>query len=552
MILTIEQISEILKENPNKNMMDLAKERNRRLSVHLYGTGMRAYMGQINSFENEDQYAVRERYARSNRDIMSRITRPIDKVFSAKGGSTYYNLPDNKEQEFRSRLLNAENGLSLRKWIEQYWKQAYLSDPMGLVFMEIDNKGDAYPTYKGVSDIYTYEPDGRRLECLFLMEKGLNGVNLFQNNKNHERYRVVDDVNDMIVEWDGKNASVISTVPNYFGFVPGIINSDIPILNTLYFESPLWEIVEIADEYLRECSVKSVYKLLHGFPKSWKYAMPCPNCRGSGNIEAEPCKACNGTGVRLKSDVADTLVLPLPDTRDDVVIAPNVAGYIAPPLDTWERMSAELQLLENIMFETLWGTQRADDGDNNTATGKFIDTQPVNDRLSKISDAAEVVERFVTDCMGKLYYGDLYNGSSINYGRRFSIEAPDTILEKYINARREGAPDTVLDDLLREHLQAKYENNSMEMRRQLKSLELEPFPHLTSAQVQNLNVGALDYIKKVYYSDFLKTISEHEIIFSAIEELQRKFDVYAEEKQKIINISNNNNNLKDNEKASSD
>jgi hypothetical protein len=291
-------------------------------------------------------------------------------------------------------------------------------------------------------------------------------------------------------------------------------------------------VIEIADEYLRECSVKSVYKLLHGFPKFWEYASQCPYCEGSGYVEAEKCTACNGTGTKQKRDISDIQKLPLPDTKDDVIIAPNVAGYIAPPLETWTKMSVELAELESIMFQTLWGTKQVEKADNNTATGKFIDTQPVNDRLSKFADAAEVIEKFITDAMGQLYYGNSYNGSSVNYGRRFTVESPDTVWEKYENARRTGAPDAALDDLLKEYMQAKYENNSMELQRQLKAIDLEPFPHLTAVQVQNLDVVKIDRVKKVYYSDFVKTLTDNEVIFTNIETLQGRFDEFANGKIK--------------------
>ena len=228
----------------------------------------------------------------------------------------------------------------------------------------------------------------------------------------------------------------------------------------------------------------------------------------------------------------------MPDSSNDVIIAPNVAGYVAPPLETWERMSAELSELESVMFKTLWGTKQAERADNNTATGRFIDAQPVNDRLSKFSDAAEVIEKFITDCMGALYYGEMYKGSSINYGRRFTIESPDTIWEKYESARRNGSPDSILDDMLREYIQAKYENNSLELQRQLKAIDLEPFPHLTASQVQSLKVPQTDYLKKVYYSDFIKTLSENEVIFVNINVLQTRFDDFAAQKLNLIPINN--------------
>ncbi|MDH6304620.1 hypothetical protein M2459_001355 [Parabacteroides sp. PF5-5] len=537
MILSTNDILNIIKENPGKNVVGLAQKMRKNLFVHIYGVGMDEYIQKINSFENNDQYIARKKYARSNKDIMERVSRPIDKIFSATGGSTFYDLPDRQNQIFRDKLRNTENGLTLRKWVEQYWKPAYLADPMGLVFMEVDGNGDAYPTYKGSNEVFSYKLNGRNLDYV-IFNVGKEQVPCDSQPKlpksvssGKKRYRVVDDLNDLIVEYENEHIKIIKeeSYPNYFGIVPAIINSDLPILGTDYFCSPFEKVVELADEYLRECSVKSVYKLLHGFPKYWEYQSQCPKCLGTGYVEGSECSTCKGTGYKLKWDVSDVKHLPVPESGD-TKIAPDVAGYVAPDIDAWDKMSEELKDLETLMFKTIWGTKELEDTENETATGKFIDTQPINDRLTKFSEAAETIEKFITDQMGAFYFGNSYKGSSVNYGRRFQIETPDAIWNKYESARKSGAPDTMLDDLLMEYIQSKYENNSIELQKQIKSLELEPFPHITASQVKALNVSGMDYTKKVYFTEFVKTLSDNEIIFTQTKVLQQKFDEYVKDK----------------------
>jgi len=524
MILDHSKILELLKGNQENEAVTFAKKSQKKLCVHIFGDGMDTYLETINSFENANQYIARKKYSRSNKDIMERITRPIDKIFSTKGGSVFYNLPESQNQTFRNLLQNTENGLTIRKWIEQYWKPAYLSDPMGLIFIEVNADGEAYPTYKSSSDIYSYQLDGRNVEYVIF------------KTEEEDVFRVVDEVADYKVKFNGKDVTIIDTFPNHFGFVPAMINSDIPVLRTEYFESPLQKIIELADEYLRECSVKSLYKLLHGFPKYWEYISQCKECKGTGNIAASPCPHCNGTGSKIKWDVADVKHLPIPE-KEDVVIAPNVAGYVTPPLPTWEKMSDELEMLERIMFQTIWGTKQVEEGSNNTATGRFIDTQPVNDRLSKFSDAAETIERFITDCLGRFYFPTTYKGSSINYGRRFIIESADTVWNKYEKARQAGAPDSVLDDILMEYVQSKYENNSLEMQKQIKMIKIEPFIHHTSQEVKKLEPVMLDYVKKLYFSDFIKTLTDNELIFESTDILKRKLEEFAT--MKFNNLNNN-------------
>ena len=53
----------------------------------------------------EKQKELREKYKRSNKHIYAQMSRPLDKVYTAKGGAKYYNLTlvdqkDNTLQRF--------------------------------------------------------------------------------------------------------------------------------------------------------------------------------------------------------------------------------------------------------------------------------------------------------------------------------------------------------------------------------------------------------------------------------------------------------------------
>jgi hypothetical protein len=242
-------------------------------------------------------------------------------------------------------------------------------------------------------------------------------------------------------------------------------------------------------------------------------------------------------------DVSDVKRLPIPTGTETPILAPHIAGYITPPIEAWTRMNEELKELEQLMFETLWGTKQLDNEENNTATGKFIDTQPVNERLSKFSDAAEVIETYITDTIGTLYFQNAYKGASISYGRRFQIENPDTLWEKYQTARSAGSPTGALDDMLREYLQSKFENHSIELQKQLKLMDIEPFLHLSAIQVQTLQIANIDKTKKLYFEDFVRTLTDNELIFSKADVLKGRLEEFVKEKDAVIseqNIENQN------------
>lgn len=535
MILQLSEIEAILKNNPNKWVIEKARAMRSALCVHATGEGMAAHLERINHFENADQNEARKKFARSNKDLFERITRPIDKVFSASGGSSHFALPEAKDREFRRRLQSVENGLTLRRWIEQYWKPVFLTDPMGVIFIEVDGEGNAYPTYKSSSDIYTYALNGRHLDYLIIKQDKSTIAALSADDvadRGLRYFRVVDDAFDYLVRVKGDNVMIVEaeTFPNHFGHVPAIINSNIPIVGSVLYRSPLQPIVECADEFLRESSVKTIYKLLHGFPKHWKYGSECPDCHGTGFKDGDTCPACKGTRVKLRSDVSDVMILMPPDSKDTPTIAPNVGGYISPPVEVWDKMTEELQMIETKMFETLWGTKQVENSQNETATGRFIDTQPINDRLAKIADAAESIETYVANMLGVFYYGNSFGGASINYGRRFQIESADALWGKYEAARGAGAPDASLNDMIDDYLCAKYQDNAIELNRQKKLITAEPFVHLTVAQVKALDVPESDYLAKLYFGEFVAQLNNTELMVISGRELRNKLTEYVQSK----------------------
>lgn len=526
-ILTALDVLRILKERPSKDLLEAAEDMHEKLDVHINGIGLASYLTQVSTYEKPESLKLRKQYAKSNKDLFERLSRPVDKVFCARGGGRIYNIAgEGKVKEFEQILLDVEHGYSSRRWVETFWKPRYFDDPMGLIFMEVNEFGEAYPTYKCSDDIEEISLNGRKLNyVIFEVET--------EKEDDDKRYRVVDDNFDTVYEvnTDGENSTirVIDQYPNHFGFVPGIIISDIPmgIVEDLY-ASPFDSVIELADEYLRDGSIRNIYKFKHGFPKAWKYREMCGDCKGTGAQAGNACRTCNGTGKKLDSTVSEVMVLDWP-TGEDKVIAPDVMGYISPALEYLDKSREELQKLEDSMYNTHWGTEQVKQttaGNPETATGRFIDAQPVNERLSKYADAAEVIEKFIVDCLGIFYYGDAYQGCTITYGRRFIIEGPDQLWNKYDTARKNGAPIHALDEHLREYLEAKFQANSLELYKYMKMARIEPFVHYTVEQVATFTSGEA-LARKVYFSEWAATIKEPEWLSKKDEELKASLTEFA-------------------------
>jgi hypothetical protein len=532
MTLDDQQALKIILTRPNKKYIDCAQKYTKKLLMHIKGVGLHDHIEKIDGYESQDILTIRKKYAVSNQAMFARIHRPTDKVFSAKGGSVYYNLGENQTSQFKEYLGNIVYGYSLKQWLEVFWLPALGYDPMGLIFVEVDSMGNAYPTYKSIMDVFELKITGRNVEyVIFKVDTKIDAAVANGEGAKDTIYRIIDDVSDRLVTIDGDQLKDIpnESFPNYFMRVPASIISNIYDPVKGIFASIDDDIIELADQFLREGSVKNIFKNYFGFPTPWGYQQACPECKGTTVKDGRKCDHCDGTGIKSKYHPSERINLPVPRDKETPVLAPNIAGYISPDVEGWDKMTEELELLENIMFQTLWGThQRDDDAKNETATGRFIDTQPVNDKLYKFSDAEEKIEKFVTDLIGQFMYNRAYGGSSVTAGRRYLIETPDEIWLKLQTARKEGSPTTALYDLYNDYLQARYSANAMEMQKMMKLAKIEPLPFVKYEELSsNSAIPAVILRQKYWFEKWLNSKSDPEIVLGDLKTLQEEFALYC-------------------------
>jgi len=523
------EIEDIFLNNPLAQQLTEARNQSARLSLHITGLGMKSAIETMDEFETEQKKNLRQKYSRSNRDIFTRLHRPIDKVFSASGGSLSVNLPESKQKAFNVFLGKIRKSMSLRKWVQQVALPAYQIDPNGLIFIEVDKNGVPYPTYKSTKDIFYYEANGRELNLVIfnLTQKEAKTFGLQSGNSSAilERmksmpattkyFRIVDAVSDKIVEWDGKAVTEIPelNLPNPFMVCPGIIVSDIYQFNSDLLLSPDSDVVELANSILTQNSVFEIWKNLHMFPKHWRMQSVCPTCQGNGVLNGNTCPDCIGTKFQKRSSVRDEIIVPMPDTTDGKISFPAAFdGYTTPSTEAWLLSTNDLDRLYTQMFETLWGYSPVSKAqvkvEEKSATQVLDESNGKIQRLYGFSDWAESIETFVIDLCAGLIYGSAYKGVSVKYGDRYIMESPDEIFIKYSDARKNGAPQSVLDDLLRDYYESKFYGNPLALQKALTQMKVEPWVHVTMAQIEIVTATNLDKACKMYFSEWCSIVPD--------------------------------------------
>lgn len=573
MKLSKDKIIELI-ESGTSDDMKMARKKAKHRNMHVTGEGVVEFLEDLDSYETEAQKLLREKLAKSNRSTFAFIKRPCDKIFTAKGGAINYNLPQDKIDYLKSNLSTIADGLDIKKYLKKKVMKEYIVDPNGVLFVDISPEGklETYviPTKKimwreakgNTVEAIIFEPYEKPEDKFKINEKGEKVSNILATVSNIEikaeklYYRVIDEDTDRIfirekrVRQGETNYTYDiyeepgSNIDNYFGFVPALILGDEKCNNTDLFESIIEDLLEDADEALRDISVKTVHKLSHAYPRYWSYAQACTQCNGEGTvdyvtkqatdttdavIESRTCSSCGGDGAKKRTNPSDEVVVPVPQGDDPIL--QKLMGFESPDLETARFYEDLVEKSCEKMFKAMWGTTYESGGKRETATGRYLDAHPVVDRLGDISDTFAKMHKFLLDCYGIVLLRKRNYESSVTYGRRYLFDGPDAILVKYQEVSRENISEVTKMDLAVRYIDAEYQYDAIERVKKKKLLKVEPFPMISCEKI--MMMPALpdnEKLKKLYFSEWSNTLKDSELIFSTEEQLKSSLNNFIQSK----------------------
>lgn len=534
MVLDETQVAEIILKDVDP-LISEARKRAERINMHITGKNTKEYLEKLDNYENDAQRQLKEKLLKSNRSLFSFLLRPADQVFSANGGSIQYNLSERSLETLKEAVSDVNEGLSVKEFLRKKVFKNYVIDPNGLLMCDIDEYGSLSVNFYGTKEIYWYKRNGNRVEALiFNPYKNPN-----DENDDREYFRVIDDISDNIYIKDGDTVTLSEqdTLPNYFGFVPANVVGDIFDVNEPLFLSFIDDVLDDAQERLRDINTAVVHKLAHGYAKYWQYPESCTTCGGDGEIKYEEnevvksrvCYTCNGSGVKSRKDASDMMLIDIPQDGEQK-LTPDVGGYINPSIEIWQQYDKDIKETGDYMYECLWGSYFSRDPEaEKTATESFINSQIKNARRNDLSRNFERLHKFILDCYGKILFGINYE-ASVSYGTKYNDESSDVILETIFKASDKNVSSSIIGDLQIKYYQSEYANDQMELAKKIKLYKVDPFPDLTVMDVKDLGVDPLDYKCKVYYPQWSMTLDDAKIILSSVDELKADLINYVETK----------------------
>lgn len=542
MILSEEQLKEIILTNPNGKILSAARKSSDLYVKYITGDGLKDSIDKLPYFEKDELTQIRKKLTRSTRDLFDRLLQPIDKVWNAKGGVVNYNLSNTEESKFSAKLNNVSNGMSFDEWMQTIAIKAYLLDPMSLLYTDIDSEGNVMPCYKCTTEIYDYQLTGRKPEyVVFILDDDeiagfVKSGKIPPPGKSDKLFRVVDDASDMIVIQKGRQINIAYSLPNFFKYVPGIIASDIPCFNSTQYESPLAPIMELAADFFNDNSSKSLFKKYQMHLKEWGIMIDCKKCEGTKVHNGKECDRCDGSGIEPGIKVSERLAVGVNEDGTAKIPTPP-GGYIAPPVESWDMMNLELDSLKQDMNDTFWGNSKMikTTGVNpninqpNTATGEIYNERSKEPKLKKFSKWAQGVHKNIVDNIKKVVYRSPFiNESTIIYGDRYLLESPDELLSKYNDLKKADNSYPVLNEALMEALEAIYAGNPAELRRHEILMKIEPYVHHTLNEVISMQLVPDDLkAKKVFFPQWLNDTDPMFIYTSNEQVIRNNFEEYV-------------------------
>ena len=500
-------------------------------------------IAKIEGIESEKRAKARKQYSRDVTDLFKRLFNPLDNLFNATGTEKRYQfdeLSKLEQKQFLDNISAIKGDISIGQFMQDVYLRLMHSDPNGIMFMEYsqENINKCYVTYKGINAIRNYKDNGQKLDWVLFEKEEVK-----KDNRVVYHWRFVDDVFDRTFEQEGDDLKLLDekTFKHPFGYVPAMINSFLYDYKKGIRISPIDTIIPIAKEYARDQSFLSIYKPLKGHPTFWKLTTFCLKCSGSGKVDNKTCNSCGGKGDYSSSDVTDTVKVGMPKSGETV---PNpIAGYISTDLETWTQYNLELQKLEDNMTDSFLGSH-VEKKSNETATGRYIDAQPIINTYNKYANWLEYAEWWLTELVANFTFLSKDKKQSIAtiiYGRNYIIDTPDVIYERYEKAKLSGQNNTILDRYLAEIITVKYKNDLKELNEELYKSAIEPYVHITLGDCFNF-FGQRESQKKVYFKQWWSDNKEKILLQEkALSRAQFESD-FEKNVKPIINNNQINNN----------
>lgn len=553
------QAIEICKKQPNSKTVTSCVSTQNEIKRHIDGTNYKAKIKQVDGRETLQQAKMRLQMSQpATIPIAKTIIDELNRWTNAQGTEKVYHFKNKeKEKDFRIDVLSKVwHGKSMENFINTDLKESLDTEFNGFYVVTkgsrviiggntYENRGGIevgvadndpflpYIIFVSIDDTRDFLKNGDRIEYLVYKfgEKIITSAG-GGKEKVITQYRFLDDEWSRIIEFDGKNWTIIKSgnlkpVKNGLNYVPAvqISNTKKNVNVDGVMRSQLTFLVSMFDRYLIKDSELIQSEVLHAFPKHWMTGIKCPECNGSKFVVNDPkkdyftsdlatgehmtCPVCSGEGSIVIKDSSQVAKVPQVIPEGFRAYSSQVGGYIIPPIESLNYQNTTLrQLADDIIYA---GTSNKNLVSNKfkTATENDQNLKTLEDKIDDRLRNIEMVELFLTDAIAKMHKGfvKIYEGSTIKYSRRLFYKTETQILTDIETAKRAGMSISYIKQMQIELYRAKYVHAPVELTMAIRLTNIENFIGYTYSEVKD-NEFIKDSEKryKFYFNDAVEDV----------------------------------------------
>lgn len=499
MILTEKDILQLLTKPLNGDAVVAGVSLQNEHKVHITGEGYERLVRLVDGFESASEFNVRKQISKpATIQITSIIIDNLNRWANAQGTIKKVDFKDDvKDNEYESILSQVWNNSHFDNFIKTFYKDAIFVEFNGFILITkpkiITIEDTKFVDKQGVLSVYNDEP--LKPYMIFISAEDVKDFKITGDKVEYliiklgnNKYRVIDDENDCVVDY-GKNKIInIDSVANEIGYVPAIKISNInkKLLNSQVKTSPIDHILPALDRYFSsDCDLR-MQLIKHAYPKLAIVTRDCKVCGGSGqifDIETKiKCTNCDGTGKEIPISRSGVIGIPQYLQSGDTPYPGAPASYINPETESLRICIDDLERQRKDILYSGTGDKGlvSEVLRDETATSSIISSRSLEDRISEISCMVENFEYFCKKAIKDLYNefknipADQYS-ITVRYGRRIAVKGESELLDEIVKSKIAGMPMSYIQALQRDLIYSKYKNNSNELQRQLILADVEPF-----------------------------------------------------------------------------
>ena len=519
------------------------------------GEGLDVYLEQFNMRESDALFSQRKRLTqhivqsvcKNVRDIEYKVPRST----TIKRVVAYTEKDAEKAKDLREVTKHFWGNESVTDYMDTRWIELNDTDPNSFVVIEWsdfddDERADPYPYEVYSKNAIMYEYYNKVLQYLIShkliyptmkaekegsKDNQIEEYTLYLPNESIKVIEIKKPINipankRVITEFEGGNSyillednrvfQVFMPEPHGLGFVPAIqvgYVRDAFTKGTTYLP-PWWAAEKVLMNILSAKSELDLTVALHVFPQKLQYVNRCSNreCNSGKLPTGDTCRECNGLGYQVITSAQESILIPMPKEKEEIVDLANLIKYIYPPVDLVKFQDEYIEKLSQRCLQFVYNSEiysRKQVAE--TATGRSIDLQAVYDTLYpmvvKMGNDWEWMITTVAEIT------DLDEGLivSYNYSKDFKLKT----LEDYY-AELKLVTDSNASGFIKTSIESDiatiiYEDDEAALMRYITLRRFYPFSGDTQEQIAMK-------MTQFYLPDFYKTLwTSYGFIFNEIE-----------------------------------